>query len=252
MPSTVSLPGIWTLLTETAALLKTFPGHFFGYSGWLLVPVVLSVLASTILPEDLHLFVDLFLNSIVYILLALWATISMTLFAVRTMRQQSMEDTDINRQAWALLLPFAILSVSVSFLNLIGVILFIVPGVLTWVWFSFAATSFVVGDAGLGSSFEKSRSLSRGRFLLVFARLFQGAFLINLAYACFLIPIILLFSPNESFDLTTYLSTMPSLGEQLAYNGLDIIFLPISVAFHSVLYVHLTASISDRQETKNA
>ena len=249
-PNTHSLPGILDLLRETAALVRRFPGHFFGYSGWLLVPVVLSVLTSTVLPADVQAFADILLNDIVYILLALWAVVSVMLFTMHTLRQSSNDDTQINAQAWSLVLPYGIISMCISLVSTAGFILFLIPGILLWTWFSFSGFAFVAGDAGLGTCFAKSRDLSRGRFFEVFLRLFAGSFFLGLIYALFLIPIILFFSPNGFPDLATYLNTVPSLGEQLCYNGLDILFLPLSIAFQGVLYHHLIKTLPGGQEPK--
>jgi hypothetical protein len=251
-PNLSSLPGTVDLLRETFALVRTFPGHFFGYSGWLLVPVVLSLLSSTILPADVQTFADLLLNNIVYIVLALWAVVSIMIFTMRTLRQQATDDTQINTQAWSLVLPYGIVSLCTSFLGATGFLLFVIPGVLMWTWFSFSGLAFVAGDAGLGTCFQKSRELSRGRFYEVFSRLFLGSLFYGLLYALFLIPIALFFSHGASFDLAAYLESVPSLGEQLCFNALDILFLPLSIAFQGVLYHHLTKTLSGGQEPKIA
>ena len=251
-PSTAPLPGIFNLLRETFALVRSSPGHFFGYSGWLLVPVVLSVLTSTVLPTDVQAFADILLNDIIYILLALWANVSMILFSIRTLRQQPVDDTQINTQAWSLIFPYALISLCASLLTMLGLTLLIIPGLLLWTWFAFAGFLFVAGDAGLGSCFVKSRELSRGRFFEIFSRLFLGSFFLGILYALFLIPIVLSFSPDASFDFAAYLNTVPSLGEQLCYNGLDILFLPLSIAFQAVLYHHLNKAPVHGQEPKIA
>lgn len=255
MPNHSSLPGVGILLRETTTLLKTFPGHFFGYSSWLLVPVVLSVFSSFIFPESMQTAVDIVLNNILYLILTMWAVVSMMLFAIHTLHQRTLDDKTINTQAWSLLIPYGMISLMTFLLTAAGLVAFLVPGIFLWVSFSFAGVAFVAGDAGLGSAFEKSRSLSKGRFMLVFSRLFQGTLLINLLYACLLFPVILFFSPEKTFNLLEYLNTIPSLGEQLRYNALDILFLPISVAFQVVLYTHLiktTLPTLHGQEERNA
>lgn len=72
----------------------------------------------------------------------------------------------VRELAWGRLIAADIL---VPIVVLIGVILFIVPGLMFLAWFAFVAPVIEIEDRGLRDAFRRSRELVRGHFWIVLA-----------------------------------------------------------------------------------
>lgn len=73
--------------------------------------------------------------------------------------------------AWKNLWGFFLLSVLLFLIILGGSILFIIPGIVFAIWFSFAGFIFIDQGLGVKASLSRSRELFKGRFWSVFWRL---------------------------------------------------------------------------------
>lgn len=79
-----------------------------------------------------------------------------------------------------------------------GTILFVIPGIIFLVWYSFTSYTIVLdGYAGLGATLQKSKRLVSGRWFSVAIRLFVPALLLAIASAVFhgILGAIFLFLP---------------------------------------------------------
>lgn len=75
------------------------------------------------------------------------------------------------KNAWTKILPFAVLLLLVGLLQVGGLLLLIIPGVLFTVWFGFSKFIFVEKNTGITDSLRQSKNLVKGSFWKVLGRL---------------------------------------------------------------------------------
>lgn len=234
-----ALPGVFLLLQDTLSMYGKYFSFFFGYSAWLLVPVVISVLARTTLDSESVQIIDLLFNVTLYVVLSVFITV-IFIKSVPFLYTKKPITVELVRMATILTIPYILTVLIVNLTVLGGLILFIVPGVIVGTWFAFASIIVVVEQKRIVESLKASRALVKGRFWSVFWRYVGGHALILGAYFS---AIILLMYTSFAFqgaeNFQEFIQTPLSLGEDVALRFIDILFLPIGPVFTTLLYIHL-------------
>jgi hypothetical protein len=179
----------WTLYKENFKL-------FAKILLWLLVPtVVLSMLPA--LPLNLAVFVplNLFL-SLVSFFLGLFIAIALIFVVNALIKKQTIDLTAVYNLSYSKMLSYLWISILTILAVLGGTILFIIPGIIFSVWFSFAAYILVIEGVSGTRALSASKELVKGYFwpvlwkwiapyfiyfLIVLAIVFLPIYLIGLA-----------------------------------------------------------------------
>ncbi len=181
-----AIPGVFALLSETQRIILAERSRIAGYTAWLIMPALALFAVSffplgkvwTIIFENVVLVVD--------ILLSLWVGGSLLLLGLSSFRKESLSDEDISRTILRAFPTLLYLYAFTFFSTVLGLYLFIIPGVLAYIWFLFSDIICLHSSgASFRSSLLASKALSQGRFLSVFFRVFGGYGVIGIAYALF-------------------------------------------------------------------
>lgn len=225
--------------------------HFFDFLRlllWLLVPTILADLL-TIIPanESLKDVLGVALT-IITIVASLWLSV-MLVDLVRRFNGSSGDAKKLEKRSWGVwgrVIDFMLITLLQGLVVGIGFLLFIVPGVIFWGWFSFARYAVLVDGVSPGSqALRASRDLVIGRFWKVAWRwigsyLYFGVFLFLVLSILFAVVGALTGNPAAAFQgMVTYSFENP--GDQLWWTSLimDIITIlatPVFVAVGVMLY----------------
>ncbi len=118
----------------------------------------------------------------VLILLLLWFSTSLTVQLNAVGQDQRSPFRQLFSVGWQKTWPMLVLSLSAGFLTTLGFVLFIVPGLIFSVWFSFAGPVIINEHLGAFASMGRSKSLIKGRFWTAVKYLILP-FLVSLAYS---------------------------------------------------------------------
>ncbi|HUY05343.1 MAG TPA: hypothetical protein VMV62_01335, partial [Candidatus Paceibacterota bacterium] len=129
-------------------------------------------------------------------------------------------------QGTALFFPMLWLLVLIELVTIGGIIMFIIPGILMGIWFSFAVFALVVeGRRGLGALLQ-SKEYTRGYWWAIFGRLF----LVNLC----IFAVMLALQSLVAFALGRVVG-------MVAYYLLSALLVPFSLAYSYTLYRSFTS-----------
>ena len=152
---------------------------------------------------------------------------------------KKVEPRAISNDAWQLILPVMLTTILVELIEVGGLLLLIIPGLIFFVWYEFAYVIVALENTSIMDSLRQSRALSRGRFWQVFWRMFAGLFSIFLIY---LIGYVLVFYIGflvTDLNFIDYAATPPTLIEEVLYRLVEIFVFPLFVIFHTLLYLTL-------------
>ncbi len=148
---------------------------FWGMVVWLLIPALLLGLLNFIDQKLGTAFIDysvpmyLALSALAFII-GLWVNIVLARLIFNALRQQSVDKRALTREAWRDTVSYLWVSILVGVIALLGLILFIIPGLIFAVWYSFAALIFVLEGVKGYAALKQSKSLVSGRFWSVIWR----------------------------------------------------------------------------------
>ncbi len=235
-PAPKSVPSIGSLLSETTTFLFSNSGLLYGYAAWLLIPVVI-ILGASFLGQTVNDAVS-FIGGIALFALSLWATAAMTL-AIAALKRPDLLPKDaqgsLSQIAWQRAPTLMWISILTGGMEIFGFLLFIIPGILLTVWFTFAETEAVLTGAGTFLSLDQSRQRVRGNFwriLLSFLVLW-----ILLFAMVFIIFIPILFVSGVT-DANTILIDSPAWMNAI-FSCLEIFIMPITLTYTLHLYFSL-------------
>lgn len=234
------LLGVFGLLRDTFQLYFSHFQLYFGYAAWLLIPLVLTVLAFVTTEADVFEYID-FAAFLLHTILLIWATIIFISITKRLHEKKSVPARKVSEMGWNLWTPFLLAYALTALIELAGIFLLIVPGIIFFVWFEFAAIIVVLERTPILASLSTSRELSRGRFWQVLWRLAGGACILLLFYALFFGAALYAGYAGSEQSIYDYLLTTPSLPEEVIYRLIDIIILPLFVIYQTRLYLELKA-----------
>lgn len=239
-----SLPGVLFLLQDAILVTWELRIPVYGYIAWLLIPIIITLFSAQ-LPTETQEVVSIVTNAVSW-LLTLWVNAAIILFVSVSVGMQEHQHIDyaaLSKRAWEKSLPLFLLQACAALGVGLGLIAFILPGVLIWVWTAFGAQELVLGQNTVWQSLTNSRNLVRGRFVAVLGRLIAAELLFGIVISGLLVSYMILGLHGDLANILPTLSTQPSW----LTTGLNLIalpFAPIMMSYHLLLYFALKKSYS--------
>lgn len=223
------------------ASLRVYLRHwsvYLGYTAWLLIPLVVTVLAYSAFSAETVQMVD-FLCLSAYLVLFFWVAVIIIIITPVLQAGKKFSPRRTSAEAWQQLIPYLLTYLIVSALIFTGTIAFVIPGVIFFVWFELALIAVVLERTPILSSLALSRELSRGRFWRVGWRLLIGAIILLLGYVLLYGAALWIGAAWHEVALEEYLLMPPSLIEEITYRLIDIAYFPLFVIYQVLLYLEL-------------
>jgi hypothetical protein len=237
------LPGVGALLGQSWKIFSQDPYIFLGFSGWLLIPIVLNLLASLVLPSQFDALSDTIFSIIVYGLLSVWATVAMIITTRQILTNKKNDSVAISKLAWRLLIPYLLTSILTAGLNLIGYMLAIIPGVIFWIWYAFAPMIVLIEGSGFIEAFHQSKALVRGRFMPILWRQLGGNCVLLIVYLVMYVLLAGSYVALSGINLEAYLNAPVTIIDVIIASGLDVILLPIFIIYSTSLYLEVKKTV---------
>lgn len=202
-----ALPRIGDLLKRTWQIYK---GRFGTFLGIMIFPLIVSFLVIFLgtLPKIFGLavlhYLFLIISFIVAIIVSFWAQVSL-LFAIKD-REEKIGIKESLRRGWHRIVSFIWISILIGFINMGGSLLFIIPGIIFAIWFSFATFVLISEDfRGMNALFRSKQWVS-GNWGKVFWRFLVIGIILLIIYFCIAFPATFLVSENLSNIISSIVS----------------------------------------------
>lgn len=172
------LSSIESLFRETWASYKT---QFLTFSGIMLIPALIKTgMGLLINPHDS--FIPM-IGSLISAFITLWAVLALT-YAMKDSKEK-IDIIESYKRGSKKILPLLWVSILVAAITSAGFLLFIIPGILFVLWFTFSAIIIVTEDLSGMNAILKSKTYVGDHWLAVFARFF----IFGLAIIIVMLPI---------------------------------------------------------------
>ena len=219
----------WTLYLRHART-------FIGYSAWLLVPMALSVLLSLASAEH-QLDIAQVVSSSLGLVIGTWVTIVIITIVPQLQAKKRIRPRAISKQAWNLFFPYLILSIVVNLITGIGLVLLIIPGLISLARLSYSQILVVREGLDPMEAVRESLKRTKGKTRELVGRAIGGAACIGLPYTLLVGFIAFGFATIRGQDVLTFLSLAePTLLEIITFQFLDILFLPIFLIYWVLMF----------------
>jgi hypothetical protein len=232
------LPGAFEILLYSITLTKRYAHDVYGFAAYLLFPIILmfgTQHVSGVFGDVLAAAVNVLL-----ILIACWihATI-ITTVSMRTAHPKKDPDPrSIGLYATSILGTLVLTVLLSGLIQFAGYILFIIPGIIATVVFTFAPQEVVLHGAGPLSALAASRTKVQPRFFPVLWRLVVLTAAVVGTYFLTVSLLLALVSLGSGIDAVTLANSTPAWLDAIL-TVLQIVFLPPFIIGHTVLYLSL-------------
>ena len=183
----ISLPSSAALFKEAFVIYKK---RFGVFTAILLLPALVNAIYSSV---DETKIVILFMLGIVSLLLGIWVQPSL-LYAIKD-SQEGIGVSESYRRGWHKIISFGWVAFLVGIVVFLGLMLFIVPGIIFALWFGFSLVILIAEDLHGTKALSKSREYVRGKlfdvtvkFLFLFFVLLVLSLIIKFVLAILNIP----------------------------------------------------------------
>ncbi len=227
-----------TLVKQVFVLYKKHFNIFFGYSAWLFLPLVLSILSFVTLDPDNFEFINLILSFIVGGILMTWIHVICINLTTQLFDKKQINFQKISIESWKILIPFLLITILINFIVFAGFIFLIIPGIILGTLLVFSSIIVVLEYSTIIESIKKSYKLVSESFFDILIKLLVGYTSIFTLYIIGAITIYLITCATSGIDPMTYLETPPSLLEEILMRSLTILLLPLLPIFHTLLYLN--------------
>ncbi len=226
-----TLPGVGDLLKRTFSVYKARLGTFVGI---MIIPLIagLLVFGISLFASILFIFISGLAVSLLSIILRLavmflnfWVQISL-IFAIRD-RKEKIGIIESFRRSWHKIISFAWVSFLASFIITGGSMLFIIPGIIFGIWFTFSTYVLISEDLKGMNALFRSKQLVAGYWWKVLWRFFVLGVIV---FAIF-IPVILVYVPLVAGGLA--ISTGPAVLARFAI----LLIIPLLVSLFITLVI---------------
>lgn len=197
--------------------------NLFLFLSILLIPIIVSFVTALFAPNKAT-GIMVTSESIIYIVLTfiyVILSILMTVALILAINDNSITAKDAYKRAMPYFWRYIGLSLLMSFIMMIGFLLFIIPGIILSVWFAFATYVLVLENAGIVDSLKKSREYVRGKWWAIFGRLIAMSVIIFLL--AMVISMIAAFMPEHAIT-------------EAFVAALTVLLAPIAMAYMYLLY----------------
>lgn len=226
---------------------------FLPYLILLIIPGVAVFLAGYIGIEiELHLRANRLINDIIIFLIyvaslifSFWVTVSLTrTTALTTKNEQIPSWKEILLNDSRLIMPIILNSILVTLLIAVGSILFIIPGIIFFVWYNFSTYTMILDNQTWTGALKASKNLVIGRWWSIAWKIFA----IVVFYA--IVSMVLQFIINSGVGLIKTSETTMEVIQNSISSLINILITPALVSSLIGLYLDAKANpvISKPQE----
>ncbi|MDP2631512.1 MAG: hypothetical protein Q8P30_01945, partial [Candidatus Uhrbacteria bacterium] len=212
---------------------------FISYVGWILAPIAIVLVLSTVIGGVTITIIDVLLNVVVYSVIMIWLSVVFIKATPQLIADQTIKTRKLNQEAWRLIVPFALASTLAGLITVGGYLLLIIPGIIFSVWFAFSATMVVLEKIGITESIGASKALVAGRFWKVLWRLLTGGIIIAIIYLLLLLIITLIYSTLSGVDLIMLMSATPTYPQDVLNRIVEMLIIPVSAVYQVLLYLEV-------------
>lgn len=232
------LPGAFEILLYSLTLTKRYAHDVYGFAAYLLFPIILTFGTQNVSGTFGDVLVALV--NVLLILATCWiqATIITTMSMRGSHPKKDPDPRSIGLYATSILGTLVLTALLSGFLQFAGYILFIIPGILATVLFTFAPQEVVLHGAGPLSALAASRAKVQPQFFAVLWRLVVLTVATVGAYFGAIVFLLALVSIATGADPVTLANTTPAWLDAVL-TVLQIVFLPPFIIGHTVLYLSL-------------
>lgn len=232
------IPALPTLLSDAIRIVWRHAGDYFGFAGWLLVPLFFVVAAYATGGSVGNLLVNL--ANVSFILLILWFLSAGTLLTASVVLhpKRVVDPRQIGSTAWQRTSGLFLTLLLAAVLELAGFLL-IVPGIIIATYLTFALEEAVLNNRMGFSALSESRNLVRGRFWIIFWRTLGLGAIFGLVYLFAVTLVVASASWLGVLQPDTLTQAPPPLWLEMTISVLQIAFLPFILAAHALLYLRL-------------
>lgn len=243
-----SLPSIGDLLRISITLTRRYAADAYGFSAYLLFPIILTFGVQGISGTLGDIFVSAV--NVLFILTACWVQATITvLVPMRFGHPKQEPDTrSIGMHATKILGTLAFTALLSGLLQFAGFFCFIVPGIILSVLFAFAPEEVILRGCGPLSALATSRAKVQPYFFPVLWRLLALAGTTFGAYLVLTSLILGIASFATGIDPVALANVTPAWLDALL-TVLQIVFLPPLIIGHTMLYLSLEEP-GEKQEAK--
>lgn len=235
------------MLTPRELLRRTFELYrkefwlFLGYAAWVLVPTATFYFAAA-LPSNPVTTVLVVVTIVLQIFVWLWIIVCLMKATALLSAGKKIDHDVLSTQALRRIQPLLAVGFLQALILFGGFLLFIVPSIIFWVWYSLAQTAAGLDDKRPVESLTYSRTLTRGRFWPMLWRLVFGPIVIGLLYAFVSGFILLGLAQTFGVSLGDIFGDTPPLWTQLVQSAVDIFFVPLFLIYSVLLYQDVKAN----------
>lgn len=228
------------LLQLTMTIFRRNAGLYIGYSAWLLIPSAAIYGALALLPDQS--FWITIVGQIVIVILGIWIWIMLTSITAKIIGREKINTEHLSRQAWLRIWPVALVGLIVVVVELVGFLLFIIPGIILMVWYAFAQIDVVLSDRRGLATLAASREMTRHRFWSVLWRMIGGPLGIGVGYLVLSTALISLVEWLATGAVTIFTAT-PSLAASMLGLITDTLIIPVFVIYMALVYLDLKQTL---------
>lgn len=234
------------LISQSFALYKKHRQFFLRYMMLLFIPTAIITVISNLLayiPEsDTFLLTGLYaIALLVATIVGLWITIAFIRATATTILGKKPAEIKKEMQGVKhLIWPTIWVSFVVGLIILGGTVLFIIPGIIFSIWFSFVVYAIVLEEHTSTNAIKDSKAIVQGRWWAVFWRLVAPGFFFTIIV--FIAQGIISFPINRalsgmSAESFSYIALLSLLG--LLSSLISVLITPLSTAAPTMLYLEL-------------
>jgi type II secretory pathway pseudopilin PulG len=247
-PTTGSLPNFSALLSSAVSILKDRPGTLFGIAAIAALPQEIPGLialafggsAAWIYSLGIPLLILVVLvYTVVSLVTYVWGAVAI-LYAIKD-RAERIGISESFARSRNMIGSWVWVNVLTSAAVFAGFILFIIPGIIFGIWFSFAAIVLIAENIRGTQALSKSKEYVKGHVDEIFTRFF----LLGLLYIPFYIVIAIV------SVVATHLGPVGTVLQQIVGFASSLIYIPLGLAFQFVLYENLR-SLQGTPQTKKS
>lgn len=230
---------VFGILRATVRLLRTRAADFYGYAAWLLFPLLIFVVANASGAQGETVLSAI--GNISFALLATWVTattiITTAFYAIHTKHEA--DPRHVSSHAWKLIVPLLVVQIIVGVIQLAGLILFIVPGIIALAFFAFSTQEVVLNNRRHFRALAASRELARGRLMFVMSRWFGIVFTFLLLLFGLTAIILTVSGAAMGTDALAGIAEQPPLWLDMLLSVIQIALFPPFVIAQTLLYLRL-------------
>ncbi len=232
-----TLPSLTSILIEAIKLVGQHASEYYGYAGWLLVPLLLSVAAYATGGAVGNFLLNLAnAGNILLLMWCLAASILLTT-ALLVHVERTVDPRHLSLLAWERLFGLVITLFAAAVLEFAGLLLLIIPGLIIGAYLTFASQEAVLHNHTFLRGLAASRDLVKGRVAAVFLRTFGLAAVAIVFYLAVATLVVALASAFAILDPKELITSLPPLWLQTFLSLVEIAMFPFLVAAHTLLYL---------------